>query len=233
MDLLEELASKLQCKFSIKMVADDKYGTYDPATGKWAGMIGEVVSGAADMAVADMSITAMREEAVDFSVPFMHLGITALYKKPRFQRVPISAEDLLNQKIALGVYGYGSTFNFFKQSPIPTYQKISEKLEGNAGVLTTSNSEGIQKVIDGGGDFAYFLESPSAEYEVSKNCGLITVGGLLNTNGYGIALPQGSPYREAVNIALLQLREDSTLDKIKMKWWNKEKAACQVSFKDF
>ena len=64
-------------------------------------------------------------------------------------------------------------------------------MEGNADVLTTSNSEGIQKVIDSDGDFAYFLESPSAEYQVSKNCGITTVGGLLNTNGYGIALPQG------------------------------------------
>merc|ERR1719339_104206 len=170
MDLLDELASKLTCKFSVKMVADDKYGTFDPATGKWAGMIGEVSSGAADMAVADMSITAMREGAVDFSVPFMHLGITALYKKSSFKRAPISAEDLLNENIDLGVYGFGSTYNFFKQSPIPTYQKLSEKLE-NGGVLTNSNAEGIQEVIDGGGDYAYFLESPSAEYEVSKNCG--------------------------------------------------------------
>jgi hypothetical protein len=64
-------------------------------------------------------------------------------------------------------------------------------MEGNADVLTTSNSEGIKKVIDSDGDFAYFLESPSAEYQVSKNCGITTVGGLLNTNGYGIALPQG------------------------------------------
>ena len=97
MDLLDELAAKLQCKFSVKMVADNKYGIYDPATGKWA-------------------ITAMREKAVDFTVPFMHLGITALYKQSRSQRVPVSADDLLNQNIRLGVYGYGSTFNFFKAS---------------------------------------------------------------------------------------------------------------------
>ena len=99
MDLMDELAAKLQCKFSVKMVADNKYGIYDPATGKWGGMIGEVISRAADMAVADISITAMREKAVDFTVPFMHLGITALYKKSRSQRLPISVEDLLNQNI--------------------------------------------------------------------------------------------------------------------------------------
>ena len=116
MDLLDELSSKLQCKFGIQMVADNKYGTYDPATGKWTGMVGEVISGAADMAVADISINAMREKAVDFTVPFMHLGINALYKKSRSQSVPLSADDLLNQNLRLGVYGYGSTFNFFKAS---------------------------------------------------------------------------------------------------------------------
>ena len=46
-------------------------------------------------------------------------------------------------------------------------------------------------MIDSDADFAFFLESPAAEYEVRKNSGLTTVGGLLNTNGHGIALPQG------------------------------------------
>lgn len=50
-------------------------------------------------------------------------------------------------------------------------RRSSEKLE-NGGVLTNSNAEGIQEVIDGGGDYVLLLESPSAEYEVSKNCGL-------------------------------------------------------------
>ena len=65
-------------------------------------------------------------------------------------------------------------------------------MEGNAAVLTTSNAVSVKKVIDSYSDFAFFLESPAAEYKVGKNCGLTTVGGLLNTNGHGIALPQGN-----------------------------------------
>ena len=36
------------------------------------------------MAVDDMAITAKREEVVDFSIPFMHLGLTASILKPLY-----------------------------------------------------------------------------------------------------------------------------------------------------
>ena len=37
----------------------------------------------ADLAIADLSITYEREKAVDFSNPFMTLGISILYRKPK------------------------------------------------------------------------------------------------------------------------------------------------------
>ena len=39
----------------------------------------------ADLAIADLSITYEREKAVDFSNPFMTLGISILYRKPTKQ----------------------------------------------------------------------------------------------------------------------------------------------------
>lgn len=36
----------------------------------------------ADFAITDLTITAARQKAVDFTSPFMNLGITILYKKP-------------------------------------------------------------------------------------------------------------------------------------------------------
>jgi polar amino acid transport system substrate-binding protein len=35
---------------------------------------------------------------------------------------------------------------------------------------------------------------------------------------YGLALPSGSPLREELNTAILRMREDGTLDRIKEKW---------------
>ena len=45
-------------------------------------MIAELRSQKADMAVIDMSVTSIRQTAVDFTMPFMNLGVTILYKKP-------------------------------------------------------------------------------------------------------------------------------------------------------
>ncbi|GFW48774.1 glutamate receptor ionotropic, kainate 1 [Trichonephila clavipes] len=39
------------------------------------------------MAIADLTITYVREEAVDFTMPFMNLGISILFKKPT-KKVP-------------------------------------------------------------------------------------------------------------------------------------------------
>ena len=44
----------------------------------------------ADMAIADLSITYERERAVDFSNPFMTLGISILYRSLIVQINPIS-----------------------------------------------------------------------------------------------------------------------------------------------
>ena len=45
----------------------------------------------ADLAIADLSITYEREKAVDFSNPFMTLGISILYRKPRKQEPALFA----------------------------------------------------------------------------------------------------------------------------------------------
>ena len=46
--------------------------------GNWNGMIGELVRKEADMAVASLTISTQRERAVDFSLPFMNIGISIM-----------------------------------------------------------------------------------------------------------------------------------------------------------
>ena len=45
------------------------------------------------------------------------------------------------------------------------------------------------------------------------------VGPLLNTESYGVAFPHGSPLREEVNRALLDLQEDGTYRRLYEKWF--------------
>uniref|UniRef100_A0A674PBD7 Glutamate receptor n=1 Tax=Takifugu rubripes TaxID=31033 RepID=A0A674PBD7_TAKRU len=82
MDLLKELASILGFTYEVHLVEDGKYGYQDETTGQWNGMVKELMDHRADLAVAPLAITYVREKVIDFSKPFMTLGISILYRKP-------------------------------------------------------------------------------------------------------------------------------------------------------
>ena len=46
--------------------------------------------------------------------------------------------------------------------------------------MVSSNDAGIQKVIDDGGKYAFFMESASIEYIIERKCKVTQVGGLLD-----------------------------------------------------
>ncbi|XP_035289360.1 glutamate receptor 4-like isoform X1 [Anguilla rostrata] len=82
-DLASEIAKHIGIKYKISIVPDGKYGARDPDTKIWNGMVGELVYGKAEIAVAPLTITLVREEVIDFSKPFMSLGISIMIKKPQ------------------------------------------------------------------------------------------------------------------------------------------------------
>jgi ABC-type amino acid transport substrate-binding protein len=80
-DLLKEMEKDLvTIKFKTTAVKDGMYG--HNKNGNWTGMIGEVVRGEVLMAAGPITVTAQREEVVDFLRPFKHVGLTLLIKKP-------------------------------------------------------------------------------------------------------------------------------------------------------
>ncbi|UXI16918.1 hypothetical protein NH340_JMT02861 [Sarcoptes scabiei] len=80
-DLIEELSRLMGFKYRFKLVSDGAYGIKDEK-GEWNGMIGELIRNESDIAIVDLTITSKREEAVDFTQPFMNTGISILFKKP-------------------------------------------------------------------------------------------------------------------------------------------------------
>lgn len=79
-DLISELSKKLGLKYKLHLVKDNRYGTMD-ASGKWNGMIGEVIRGEADLALAPLTLTAVREQVVEMTTPFMQTGIGFILRK--------------------------------------------------------------------------------------------------------------------------------------------------------
>nr|XP_061792932.1 glutamate receptor 1-like isoform X4 [Nerophis lumbriciformis] len=342
-ELAAEIAKHVGYQYKLKIVSDGKYGAKDPDSKMWNGMVGELVYGKADVAVAPLTITLVREEVIDFSKPFMSLGISIMIKKPtkskpgvfsfldplayeiwmcivfayigvsvvlflvsRFspyewhaddyeeggdnqqnpeqsnefgifnslwfslgafmqqgcdisprslsgrivggvwwfftliiissytanlaafltvERMvsPIeSAEDLAKQtEIAYGTLDAGSTKEFFRRSKIAVFEKMWSYMKAaDPSVFVKTTDEGVIRVRKSKGKYAYLLESTMNEYiEQRKPCDTMKVGGNLDSKGYGIATPKGSPLRNPVNLAVLKLNEQGLLDKLKNKWW--------------
>lgn len=82
-DLMNKLAKKLHFKYVLQEVADGQYGKIQ--NGSWTGMVKELLDWQADLAIVDLTITKERQSAVDFTHPFMTLGIAIMYKKPKME----------------------------------------------------------------------------------------------------------------------------------------------------
>ncbi|XP_055939861.1 glutamate receptor ionotropic, kainate 2-like isoform X2 [Argiope bruennichi] len=341
-DLLQKIAERLHFEYDIHLVPDRKYGAVDPNTDEWNGMVRELLVKNADLAVAPMTINYARESVIDFTKPFMNLGIGILFKLPKNMPVrlfsfmsplavdiwlyvlaayvlvsstmfivarfspyewqnphpcvtecdvmenqfslgnsfwftivtlmhqgcdlnpkatstriigaiwwfftlimissytanlaafltvermitPIeSVEDLAEQsKISYGTLEGGSTMTFFRDSKIETYLKMWRFMENRPSVFVSSYEEGVQRVLEG--NYAFLMESTMLDYMVQRDCNLTQVGGLLDSKGYGIATPMGSPWRDKISLAILDLQEKGVIQMLYNKWWKSPGITC-------
>ncbi|XP_031842261.1 glutamate receptor ionotropic, kainate 2 isoform X7 [Nomia melanderi] len=342
-DLLKEIAHMVGFAYRIELVPDGKYGVYDYETGEWNGIVRQLMDKKADLAVGSMTINYARESVIDFTKPFMNLGISILFKVPTshparlfsfmnplaieiwlyvlaayvlvsvtmfvvarfspyewnnphpchagsevvenqfslansfwftigtlmqqgsdlnpkatstrivggiwwfFTLIIISsytanlaafltvermitpienAEDLAGQTdIAYGTLDSGSTMTFFRDSMIETYKKMWRFMENKKpSVFVPTYEEGIQRVLQG--DYAFLMESTMLDYIVQRDCNLTQIGGLLDSKGYGIATPMGSPWRDKISLAILELQEKGEIQMLYDKWWKSPGDTC-------
>lgn len=82
-DLINRIKQLLKFKnYELEVVPDGEYGSLNPTTKKWNGLVKHLLDRKADLAIADLTMTYERKTAVDFTMPFMSLGIGILYTKP-------------------------------------------------------------------------------------------------------------------------------------------------------
>ncbi|XP_077159510.1 glutamate receptor ionotropic, kainate 2 isoform X6 [Paroedura picta] len=104
------------------------------------------------------------------------------------------------------------------KSKIATYEKMWAFMNSRRqSVLVKSNEEGIQRVLTS--DYSFLMESTTIEFVTQRNCNLTQIGGLIDSKGYGVGTPMGSPYRDKITIAILHLQEEGKLHMMKEKWW--------------
>ncbi|XP_044515594.1 glutamate receptor ionotropic, NMDA 1 [Gracilinanus agilis] len=96
-DLLIDLAKTMNFTYEVHLVADGKFGTQERVNNsnkkEWNGMMGELLSGQADMIVAPLTINNERAQYIEFSKPFKYQGLTILVKK----EIPRSTLDSFMQ----------------------------------------------------------------------------------------------------------------------------------------
>uniref|UniRef100_A0A1I8G4C9 PBPe domain-containing protein n=1 Tax=Macrostomum lignano TaxID=282301 RepID=A0A1I8G4C9_9PLAT len=132
-----------------------------------------------------------------------------------------NVEDLSKQnEIMYGILEGGSTFHFFQKATIPTYKSMFDFMSSNsAKCFVKSTPEGIERVLNE--NYAFILESTWNEYYTQRNCKLMQVGGLLDSKGYGIGMPAGSPYVDVFSETILELQKSQAIESLRQKWWRK------------
>ncbi|XP_011252420.2 glutamate receptor 3-like [Camponotus floridanus] len=79
--LLIELSRVMN--FTMKVLDPiEEYGSWNEKKKVWTGVIGQLVSGKADIGVSEFSITATRLNVIDFSLPLMHTPSRIYFKQP-------------------------------------------------------------------------------------------------------------------------------------------------------
>ncbi|XP_049872351.1 glutamate receptor ionotropic, kainate 2-like [Pectinophora gossypiella] len=83
-ELIDRLSKILNFNYTFIEQEDKQYGSYNKATGQWNGMLRRLMDDDnMHFAITDLTITEEREKAVDFTTPFMNLGIGILFRRPK------------------------------------------------------------------------------------------------------------------------------------------------------
>ncbi|XP_017880091.1 uncharacterized protein LOC108624962 isoform X2 [Ceratina calcarata] len=78
MDLMSIVSRELGFRFDLYLVNDGLFGKRNGTSGTWNGIMGELVSGRAQLAFAPLSVSANRAKVVDFTTPYFFSGVSFL-----------------------------------------------------------------------------------------------------------------------------------------------------------
>jgi len=78
--------------------------------------------------------------------------------------------------------------------------------------------------LEAGAYDAIVYDAPALQYYADHEGKdkVVTVGKLLKRESYGLVFPTGSPLREQVNQALLQMQDEGTIDRLNQKWFEEK-----------
>ncbi len=173
----------------------------------WDGIFVALQAGEFDAVMGGASITAEREEVMDFTDPYMTVN-QSIVLRPEDEGLTIETftanADLVAGTIA-NTTNADLAIELFGRDRVRLYDTFPQ----SALALINGDIDGI--VID----------NTAADGLVQENAGKMIVGiqGLTSGDPLGFVFQDGSDLVDAFNYGLAQLKEDGTLDALTAKWF--------------
>ncbi|MEA5448479.1 basic amino acid ABC transporter substrate-binding protein [Leptolyngbya sp. CCNP1308] len=190
-DLITEVAQRLGLKV---------YFAYIPFDGLMATLEAET----ADAAVDAITITARRDETIDFSRPYFRSGLAIAVR--RDDPSITSLQDLSGKKIAVKLGTTGADL----AGQVPNTQ-----------LVTFDSAEKALMDLEKGNVDAVIKDKPTTlgMIELANLQNVRLLDDLLTEEYYGIALPPGSPNKPLIDATLDAMLADGTIAELHRKWF--------------
>ncbi|XP_021374126.1 glutamate receptor U1-like isoform X2 [Mizuhopecten yessoensis] len=123
-------------------------------------------------------------------------------------------------KIEYGTLMSGSTRHYFKTFPGATEKVINQYWNNRHDLLVSSIEEGVARVRNSNGDYAFVMESEMSYYLVAQTCDLaVTAGGENRAErSYAFACRPDIDICRQLDHAIIQMKENGELRPIMDKW---------------
>ncbi|MDR3434053.1 MAG: glutamine ABC transporter substrate-binding protein GlnH [Rouxiella aceris] len=194
-DLWAALAKEMKVSYTLKPMDFD-------------GIIPALQTKNIDLALAGITITPQRAQAVDFSDGYYTSGLITMVKS---DNKDIKGTQDLNGKV-VAVKSGTSSINYITANLKPKDVRQFPNIDSAYMELGTGRADAV------------LFDAPNIQYYI-KTAGhgnFKTVGPAVAGQDYGVAFPKGSPLRDKVNAALKTLRANGTYAAIYKKWFDAE-----------
>ncbi|RAP36322.1 amino acid ABC transporter substrate-binding protein [Legionella quinlivanii] len=171
---------------------------------QFSSVLPALTSGKDEAAISTLTITRVRQKNFDFSTPYYFQEMAAVYK---VDTPVIKAEQLQNKKIAVQL---GSVMDLWVHAQFPSQE-----------ITAFDNNNQAIEALKGGYMDVVVMDAAQALVFSNKNPGLAyhTLG--QSRQGYGVALPKGSPLTADINKALSKLEAKGEIARLQTKWLEK------------
>ncbi|WP_304166645.1 glutamine ABC transporter substrate-binding protein GlnH [Lonsdalea britannica] len=194
-DLWDAIAKQLNLNYTLKPM-------------DFSGIIPALQTRNIDLALAGITITDARKQAIDFSEGYYNSGLLVMVKADNQQ---IKGEQDLTDKIVAVKSGTGSV-DYAKANIKTKSLRQFPNIDNAYMELATNRADAV---LHDTPNILYFIKT--AGHGQFK-----AVGDSIKAQQYGIAFPKNSDLRERVNGALKTLRENGTYAAIYQKWFGTE-----------